>query len=76
MIVQCLPDAPERMHLPDLHGGDGDESLVDHADDDAWAEARSLLETVDTAELTVPLVGTERLLYRLFHERGARVYAH
>lgn len=75
VIAQFLPDAPERMRLPDLHGGDGDENPRDHTDDDAWAEARSLLETVDADELTDPLVGTERLLYRLFHERGARVYA-
>ncbi|ASW05472.1 Hsp33 family molecular chaperone [Rhizobium sp. 11515TR] len=74
LIAQFLPEAPERMRQPDLHGGDGDTGLRDHVEDDAWAEARSLVETVDADELTDPQVGTERLLYRLFHERGVRVY--
>ncbi|MGN6778977.1 Hsp33 family molecular chaperone [Rhizobium sp.] len=74
LIAQFLPEAPERMRQPDLHGGDGDTGVRDHAEDDAWAEARSLVETIDADELTDPQVGTERLLYRLFHERGVRVY--
>jgi molecular chaperone Hsp33 len=74
LVAQFLPEAPERMRQPDLHGGDGDTSARHHADDDAWAEARSLVETIHADELTDPLVGTERLLFRLFHERGVRVY--
>ncbi|ENN83992.1 hypothetical protein RHSP_70635 [Rhizobium freirei PRF 81] len=74
LIAQFLPEAPERMRQPDIHGGDGDTGLRDHVEDDSWAEARSLVETIDADELTDPLVGTERLLYRLFHERGVRVY--
>jgi molecular chaperone Hsp33 len=74
LIAQFLPEAPERMRQPDIHGGDGDTGLRDHVEDDAWAEARSLVETIDADELTDPQVGTERLLYRLFHERGVRVY--
>jgi molecular chaperone Hsp33 len=74
LIAQFLPEAPERMRQPDLHGGDGDTGVRDHIEDDAWAEARSLVETIDADELTDPQVGTERLLYRLFHERGVRAY--
>jgi molecular chaperone Hsp33 len=74
LIAQFLPQAPERMRQPDLHGGDGDIRMGDHVEDDAWDEARSLVETIDADELTDPLVGTERLLFRLFHERGVRVY--
>lgn len=74
VIAQFLPEAPERMRLRDLHGGDGDDSGHEHADDDAWMEAASLLETVDADELTDPLVPSERLLFRLFHERGVRIY--
>ncbi|PZM12077.1 Hsp33 family molecular chaperone [Rhizobium tubonense] len=74
LIAQFLPQASERMRQPDLHGGDGDPGVHDHADDDAWAEARSLVETIDADELTDPLVGTERLLFRLFHERGVRAF--
>ncbi|AYC99507.1 Hsp33 family molecular chaperone [Neorhizobium sp. NCHU2750] len=73
LIAQFLPQAPERMRHPDLHGGDGDERETDVADD-AWNEARSLVETIDTDELTDPQVAIERLLFRLFHERGVRVY--
>lgn len=74
LVAQFLPEAPERMRQADLHGGDGDTGEGAHIEDDAWAEARSLVETVDADELTDPLVGTERLLFRLFHERGVRVY--
>ncbi|WP_029875427.1 Hsp33 family molecular chaperone [Rhizobium leguminosarum] len=74
LVAQFLPEAPERMRQPDLHGGDGDTGSSPHGEDDAWAEARSLVETIDADELTDPLVGTERLLFRLFHERGVRVY--
>ncbi len=74
IVAQFLPQASERMRQPDLHGGDGDEREENHAGDDAWAEARMLVETVDTDELTDPQVGIERLLYRLFHERGVRIY--
>jgi molecular chaperone Hsp33 len=74
LVAQFLPDAPERMRQPDLHGGDGDDGAHDHDEDDAWAEARTMVETIDADELTDPQVGTERLLYRLFHERGVRVY--
>ncbi|TCL75501.1 Hsp33 family molecular chaperone [Rhizobium sp. BK251] len=75
LVAQFLPQAPERMRLPDLHGGDGDIGTRAHMEDDAWAEARSLVETIDADELTDPQVGAERLLFRLFHERGVRVYA-
>lgn len=74
LVAQFLPQAPERMRQPDLHGGDGDEREFDFAEDDAWTEARTLVETIDTDELTDPQVAIERLLFRLFHERGVRVY--
>ncbi len=74
LVAQFLPEAPERMRQRDLHGGDGDNGAPAHKEDDAWAEARSLVDTIDADELTDPHVGTERLLYRLFHERGVRVF--
>ncbi|MCO5732552.1 Hsp33 family molecular chaperone [Rhizobium sp. SSA_523] len=74
VLAQFLPQAPERMRQPDLHGGDGDEGEHHHSEDDSWSEARMLIETVDTDELTDPQVAIERLLYRLFHERGVRIY--
>lgn len=75
LIVQFLPESELRARIPDLPGGDGDdgEAAFDPADD-AWDEARSLVGTIESSELTDPQVGAERLLYRLFHERGVRVF--
>jgi molecular chaperone Hsp33 len=74
LIVQFLPDAPERLRLPDLPGGDGDAGAAHDPTDDAWSEAVALLATIEPTELVDPTVGTERLLYRLFHEHGVRVF--
>ena len=43
-------------------------------EDEAWTEGRSLIETVGDLELIDPDLSSERLLYRLFHERGVRVF--
>ena len=43
-------------------------------EDDAWVEAQALIDTVEDHELTDPSIVAERLLYRLFHERGVRVF--
>ena len=43
-------------------------------EDDAWVEGRSLVATVEDVELIDPDVSAEQLLYRLFHERGVRVF--
>ena len=75
LVAQFLPDAPERMRLPDLPGGDGDEGETPDVADDAWNEVRLLLATIEPDELLDPTVGAERLLYRLFHEHGVRVFA-
>jgi molecular chaperone Hsp33 len=76
ILLQFLPKAAERMRGPDLDPGDapaGTELDV-HPEDDAWVEGRSLVETVEDLELIDPAVSSERLLYRLFHERGVRVF--
>ena len=73
LLAQFLPQAPERMRVADLPGGDGDDGMPVE-EDDLWLEARTLVETIDADELTDPHVSTERLLFRLFHERGVRVY--
>lgn len=75
LLVQFLPESPERRRMPDLPGGDGDEEGAgDHPEDDAWQEALVLMGTIEPTELMDPAVGAERLLYRLFHEHGVRVY--
>jgi molecular chaperone Hsp33 len=43
-------------------------------EDEAWVEGRSLIATVDDIELIDEDLSSERLLYRLFHERGVRVF--
>src|SRR3954463_10539510 len=76
IMLQFVPRAPERARVPDLHPGDAPEGVVAHvvSEDEAWIEGRSLIETVEDLELIDPAVSSERLLYRLFHERGVRVF--
>lgn len=76
VLMQFLPKAPERARQADLHPGDAPEGTEPHAvtEDDAWVEARSLISTVEDVELIDPDLSGERLLYRLFHERGVRVF--
>ena len=76
MLLQFVPRAPERARVPDLDPGDAPAGTLPHAlpEDDAWVEGRSLIETVEDVELIDPALSSERLLYRLFHERGVRVF--
>ena len=76
LLVQFLPKAPERARQADLDPGDAPEGTVPHtvAEDDAWVEGQSLVSTVEDIELIDPALSGERLLYRLFHERGVRVF--
>ncbi|MEO9612901.1 MAG: Hsp33 family molecular chaperone [Nitratireductor sp.] len=75
MLAQFLPEAPDRMRLPDLPGGDGESDAAEPVHlDDAWAELLALFSTIEPDELFDPTIGTERLLYRLFHERGVVVF--
>ncbi len=76
VVLQFLTESPERMRQADLPGGDLPDDIdpVDHEEDEDWLEAKVLMETVADDELTDPQVGSERLLYRLFHERGVRVF--
>jgi molecular chaperone Hsp33 len=76
IMLQFLPKAPERMRMPDLDPGDVPEGVTieEPAEDDAWVEGKALVETVEDIELIDPDISTERLVYRLFHERGVRVF--
>ena len=77
ILVQHLPQNGEKI-IPDLPGnGDfDDENMADprYVEDDHWTEAKSLLGTVDDAELVDPDISPERLLFRLYHETGVRVF--
>ncbi len=76
MLMQFLPKSPERARQADLHPGDAPEGTVTHTvqEDDAWIEGQSLIATIEDVELIDPDLSGERLLYRLFHERGVRVF--
>jgi molecular chaperone Hsp33 len=75
LIAQFLPAAPARMR--DLPPGDAPQGAVPQQDipeEESWVEAQALAQTASAEELTDPAIGSERLLYRLFHERGVRVF--
>jgi molecular chaperone Hsp33 len=76
ILLQFLPKAAERRRVADLDPGDAPEGTHVHSipEDEAWVEGRSLIATVEDVELIDPAVSTEQLLYRLFHERGVRVF--
>jgi molecular chaperone Hsp33 len=76
VLVQYLPSEGGR--LPDLPG-DGDFGNAatadpDFVESDKWAEARTLLATLADDELADPDLSPERLLFRLYHETGVRVF--
>jgi molecular chaperone Hsp33 len=76
ILVQFLPNSPERARQADLAPGDAPPGTTPHVipEDDAWVEGRSLIATVADIELIDPALSSERLAYRLFHERGVRVF--
>ena len=77
LLMQFLPDSPERRRRADFDPGDAPPGTAPHEvdEDDSWAEARALAGTVEAHELVDPTLSSERLLYRLFHERGVKVFA-
>lgn len=75
ILIQYLPHSIDRQReeaeaenapMPEQRSGD--------EEPDVWAEARALVDTVEDHELIDPALSSERLLYRLFHERGVRVF--
>ena len=76
LLLQFLPQSPERARRSDLHPGDVPQGmqLEEPPEDDAWVEARSLVSTVEDIELLDPELSAEQLLYRVFQERGVRVF--
>ncbi len=76
LLVQFLPSSSERVRQRDLHPGDVPEGAEGEApgEEDAWLEAKALAATVEDHELLDPLLSGERLLFRLFHECGVKVF--
>jgi molecular chaperone Hsp33 len=76
LLVQFLPASRARQMMPDLPPGDVPEGTIvpEMKEDDAWLEAKALAGTIEDHELVDPTLSSERLLYRLFHERGVKVF--
>jgi len=76
LLAQFMPTSPERQRRIDLHPGDAPEgmSIFDQTDDQSWIETRALVETIEDHELIDPMLSSEALLYRLFHENGVHVF--
>jgi molecular chaperone Hsp33 len=76
VMLQFLPKSPERARVADLDPGDAPEGVEPHTlpEDEAWVEGRALVSTVEDIEMIDPALSSERLIYRLFHEPGVRVF--
>ncbi|MEJ2374558.1 MAG: Hsp33 family molecular chaperone [Pseudolabrys sp.] len=76
IMLQFLPKAPERARVADFDPGDAPEGMEvpEAQEDDAWVEGRALVSTVEDLELIDPGLSSERLVYRLFHQPGVRVF--
>lgn len=79
LLLQYLPSggAPRARDLDPGDappGGDAPTGREDE-EDDAWREGSALAATLEDHELVDPSLSGERLLYRLFHERGVKVFA-
>lgn len=76
IVVQHLPESgPGRR--PDLPPGDVPEGAAPgeaYDEPDEWNEARLILETIEDHELIDPSITAGGLLFRLYHERGVRVF--
>jgi molecular chaperone Hsp33 len=76
LLAQFLPESEDRRRRVDLDPGDAPEGFVrEIPEDDSWSEARALAGTAEDHELVDPTLSSERLLFRLFHERGVTVFA-
>jgi molecular chaperone Hsp33 len=74
LLLQYLPVSGSRPRdLPAGDAPDGEETF--ETEDDAWTEGQALAATLEDHELVDPDLSGERLLYRLFHERGVKVFA-
>ncbi len=74
LIVQYLPGPPQRR--ADFHPGDAPKGTEPHRveEDNAWTEAQAFSASTEAHELIDPTLSAERLLFRLFNERGVRVF--
>ena len=78
MLIQHLPEHGQAIvvDLPGDGNFDNPETAdPDFVEPDGWTEGRTMLSTVEDIELADPDISPERLLFRLYHETGVRVFA-
>lgn len=78
VLIQHLPEHGQSM-MADLPGdgnfGNPETADPDFEEADGWSEAKALLGTLEDVELADPDLSPERLLFRLYHEPGVRVFS-
>jgi molecular chaperone Hsp33 len=74
ILVQHLPSEGGSSPIPEQSGDAPEGAVAEVQEDDNWVKARLLLDTVEAHELLDPLLSSEDLLYRLYHEDGVTVY--
>jgi molecular chaperone Hsp33 len=72
VLVQFMPEHGQSV-MPDLNNPETADPTYVEADN--WTRAKTLLATVADDELADPDVSAERLLFRLYHETGVRVFS-
>ncbi len=73
LLLQYLPSGEAR--VKDLPPGDAPYDFVEVQDENEnWTEGATLAATLEDHELIDPNLSGETILYRLFHERGVKVF--
>ncbi len=68
ILLQYLPDGEKITQIPSVPVANKQEN------DEGWLTAKAHLATLDDAELLDCAISPERLLFRLFHEGGLRIF--
>ncbi|WP_019223176.1 Hsp33 family molecular chaperone [Bartonella rattaustraliani] len=73
LLTQLLPKAspPHKIDAPIQKQN---ETKTPEQLENQWQETKALTATIENVELTDPQVSSKRLLFRLFHEQGVRVF--
>ncbi len=76
LLAQFLPKSSDRQRQADFDPGDAPDGMMFEPpqEDDAWTEAKAIAATIEDHELVDPTLSSERLLYRLFHQPGVKVF--
>ncbi|CBI75800.1 Heat shock protein hsp33 homolog [Bartonella clarridgeiae 73] len=72
-LTQLLPQASPD-HVPYQTNTKSEKTKTCIQLENQWQEVKALTATIDSTELTDPQVSTERLLFRLFHEKDVKVF--